>query len=97
MAYWGEGMSSWHQIWGHPDADDQSRLAGLKKAEKLYATTERERDYIAALKLFYSNGKQEHEKRARLLGRNGGGLSEISDDRSGGVLCAVFAGVGTRR
>src|SRR6266850_7193435 len=66
MAYWGEGMSAWHQLWGHPDAKTiKKELAGLKKAEKLHAQTGRERDYIAALKQFYSNGKQDHEKRAK--------------------------------
>lgn len=66
MAYWGEGMSSWHQLWGRPDAKAiKKELSGLKKTEKLQNSTERERDYIAALKLFYSNGKQDHEKRAK--------------------------------
>jgi tetratricopeptide (TPR) repeat protein len=66
MAYWGEGMSSWHQLWGHPDAKTvKSGLAGLKKAEKIHAGTERERDYIAALKNFYSNGKLDHQVRAK--------------------------------
>jgi len=66
MAYWGEGMSAWHQLWGHPDAKTiKKELEGLKKAGKLQPKTERERDYIAALKQFYSNGKQDHEKRAK--------------------------------
>lgn len=65
MAYWGEGMSSWHQLWGRPDAKTiKKELAGLKKAENLQAKTERERDYIAALKNFYSNGKRDHKARA---------------------------------
>ena len=29
MAYWGEGMSSWHQIWGHPDA----KTTGFQKLQ----------------------------------------------------------------
>ncbi len=66
MAYWGEGMSAWHQLWNRPDAKTiKKELAGLKKAEKLHAATERERDYIAALKAFYSNPKIDHEKRAK--------------------------------
>ncbi len=66
MAYWGEGMSAWHQLWNRPDAKTiKKELGGLKKAEKLHAKTERERDYIVALKTFYSNGKQDHEKRAK--------------------------------
>src|SRR3954466_1703795 len=40
MAYWGEGMSSWHQLWGHPDAKTvKKEYAALKKAEKLHAET----------------------------------------------------------
>src|SRR5882757_875991 len=66
MAYWGEGMSAWHQLWGHPDAKTiKKEFVGLKKAEKLQTKTDRERDYIAALKTFYSNGKRDHEKRAK--------------------------------
>jgi tetratricopeptide (TPR) repeat protein len=66
MAYWGEGMSAWHQLWGHPDAKTiKKELAGLKKAEKLHAQTDRERDYIAALKIFYSDPKMEHKTRAK--------------------------------
>ncbi len=66
MAYWGEGMSAWHQLWNRPDkALIKKESAALKNAEKLHPQTERERDYIAALKIFYSKGKQDHEKRAR--------------------------------
>ena len=66
MAYWGEGMSAWHQLWNRPDKKTvKKELAGLKKAEKLRAKTERERDYIAALEAFYSNGKLDHEVRAK--------------------------------
>ena len=67
MAYWGEGMSTWHQLWNRPDKKTcKKQLSGLKKAEKLKAQTERERDYIAALKAFYSNsGKVDHDTRAK--------------------------------
>ena len=67
MAYWGEGMSAWHQLWDHPDAARiEKELAGLKKAEKVKAKTERERDYIAALRTFYSNSdKLDHKQRAK--------------------------------
>src|SRR5882762_573911 len=66
MAYWGEGMSAWHQLWNRPDTTEiKKERAALKKAEKLHAATERERDYIAALQTFYSNPKIVHEKRAK--------------------------------
>ncbi len=67
MAYWGEAMSQWHQLWNRPDAPTIKRAsAELKKAGKMKAgTTDRERDYIQALKAFYSNSKKaDHEARA---------------------------------
>jgi hypothetical protein len=68
MAYWGEAMSLWHQLWDQPKAAIIKRAsAELKKADKAKAgTTDRERDYIQALKAFYSNSKKaDHEARAR--------------------------------
>lgn len=68
MAYWGEAMSVWHQLWNHPDASTIKYAAGeLKKADKVKSgTSARERDYIAAAKAFYSNSKKaNHEARAR--------------------------------
>jgi tetratricopeptide (TPR) repeat protein len=68
MAYWGEAMSLWHQLWNRPDAATIKRAsAELKKTDKVKAgTTDRERDYIQALKAFYSNSmKADHEARAR--------------------------------
>ena len=66
MAYWGEGMSAWHQLWNRPDAKlIKKEMSGLKKAEKIHANTERERDYIAALKIFYTNSKASHQTRAK--------------------------------
>jgi tetratricopeptide (TPR) repeat protein len=68
MAQWGEAMSLWHQLWNQPDSATIERgLAELAKAAKVKAkTTERERDYIKALKAFYSNSKKsDHDARAR--------------------------------
>ena len=68
MAYWGEAMSLWHQLWNRPDAATIKRAsAELKKTDKVKAgTTDRERDYLQALKAFYSNSmKADHEARAR--------------------------------
>ncbi|MGD0415552.1 MAG: hypothetical protein ABSA80_09380 [Terriglobales bacterium] len=68
MAYWGEAMSLWHQLWNRPDAATIKRAsAELKKADKVKAeATDRERDYIQALEAFYSNSnKADHEARAR--------------------------------
>ena len=66
MAYWGQGMSAWHQLWDRPKAGTiKENLAKLKKGAKIGTKTERERDYIAALTVFYSNDKKlDHQKRA---------------------------------
>jgi tetratricopeptide (TPR) repeat protein len=66
MAYWGQGMSAWHQLWDRPkEATIKANLDLLSKAEKLHPSTQRERDYIAALKTFYSSSdKMDHQQRA---------------------------------
>lgn len=67
MAYWGESMSLWHQLWNRPDAAVIKRASQqLKQAEKVKPTSDRERDYIHAIEAFYSNSKKmDYEMRAR--------------------------------
>ncbi len=56
MAYWGQAMSLWHQIWDRPsEATMQRGLALVQKGQKIGAKTQRERDYLNALALFYQN------------------------------------------
>jgi Tetratricopeptide repeat len=66
MAHWGIAMSLWHELWNQPDADTLKRgLAEAQQAEKLHAKTQRERQYIAAIKAFYANSdKLTHQARA---------------------------------
>jgi tetratricopeptide (TPR) repeat protein len=65
MAHWGVAMSLWHQLWNHPSAATTKRgLAELKKAQSLHPGTDRERDYIAALRAYYGKGG-DHEQRAK--------------------------------
>src|SRR5437016_5520318 len=66
MAYWGETMSLWHQLWNKPDATTiKSANELLAKADKAKPRTERERDYIAAIATFYrDSGKLDHHARA---------------------------------
>ena len=66
MAHWGIAMSLYHQLWERPGGDDLERgAAELAKAQALAAkATPREREYIAALGKFYSDGKQDHLARA---------------------------------
>src|ERR1700693_3424466 len=65
MSHWGVAMSLWHQLWDHPSAASTKRgLAELKKAQSLHPRTDRERDYIAALRAYYGKGG-DHEHRAK--------------------------------
>ena len=58
MAYWGEAMSVWHQIWDRPGDDTLQRgLELVQKARKAGTKTQRERDYINALAQFYQDYK----------------------------------------
>ncbi len=67
MSGWGQAMSLWHQLWNRPNATTISRAnAILKNGEASPAAPERERDYIAAIRVFYSNSDtMDHEARAR--------------------------------
>jgi hypothetical protein len=81
MAHWGIAMSLWHQLWDRPKNDTLARgAAELKTAKKAKAKTERERDYIAAGRAFYTHAgkakgntakegtakpEDDHEARAR--------------------------------
>ena len=56
IAYWGEAMSLWHQIWDRPGAATLERgLALVQQGQKAGAKTQRERDYLNALAKFYQN------------------------------------------
>jgi len=58
MAYWGQAMSLYHQLWDRPSADDVKLGAELSgKAMSINAHTPREREYIQAIYDFYVGGK----------------------------------------
>ena len=64
MAHWGIAMSQFHQIWNRPNETTmQHGWSEIEKAQSLLAGTQRERDYVAALALFYQPGKQGFEAR----------------------------------
>ena len=66
MAHWGIAMSLFHQIWERPTESTLKRgQQEIEKAQKIGAKTERERDYIAALALFYDDpASKDYLKRA---------------------------------
>ena len=67
MAYWGVARSWYHPIWAPPSPDELKQGArALDQALALDAKTERERDYINALAVFYKKWQTaDHATRAK--------------------------------
>ncbi len=65
MGYWGIAMSNYHAIWAPPSAAELKKgLNAIEKAKSVGARTGRERDYIAAIELFYKDpDKLDHRTR----------------------------------
>jgi tetratricopeptide (TPR) repeat protein len=60
MAYWGQAMTIWHEIWDRPNEATLKRgLELVQKGQKIGAKTQRERDYLNALAKFYHNPQTE--------------------------------------
>jgi len=56
MAYWGVAMSNYHPLWAPPSAAELKKGAkAVEKAKSVGAGTRREKDYIAAIELFYKD------------------------------------------
>jgi tetratricopeptide (TPR) repeat protein len=54
MAYWGQALSLWHQLWDRPkDATMKKGWEFVQQAQTTDAKTQRERDYIAAVAALY--------------------------------------------
>jgi hypothetical protein len=63
IAHWGVAMSLWHQLWNRPElAVLQRGGAELTSARSLPAS-QREKDYMAALRAFYAHPRRPYEKR----------------------------------
>jgi tetratricopeptide (TPR) repeat protein len=59
MAYWGQAMTLYHQLWNRTsDADLKQGATFMAKARQLKPATARERDYIEALALFYRDSEK---------------------------------------
>src|SRR3989475_11763302 len=65
MAHWGIAMSLWYPLWQPPDAATLKKgWVAVEQAKTLRASTERERDYIAAIEAFYRDSdKLDHRTR----------------------------------
>jgi hypothetical protein len=90
MAHWGVAMSLWHQLWDHPTAANRKRgLAELKKAQSLHPRTDRERDYIAALRAYYGK-KDDDDARAQAYSQAMEGVYQrYPEDREAAAFYAL--------
>jgi tetratricopeptide (TPR) repeat protein len=92
MAYWGQAMSLYHQLWSRPPAIDlRDGLALIREAQRLRAGTQRERDYIDALALFYGGyARLSHEKRVAAYAKAMQRLTQrYPEDREAAVWYAL--------
>ncbi len=66
MAYWGIAMTYYHPLWQAPGPDDlKAGMAARGRAKLVGAKTQRERDYIAAIEVFYKDSDTiDHRTRA---------------------------------
>ncbi len=62
MAHWGVAMSVFHQIWNRPD-EQTMKIGWAELQQAQSAKTARERDYIAALAVFYKPGDEKYPAR----------------------------------
>jgi hypothetical protein len=64
IAYWGEAMSIWHQLWSRPTDKELARGKELlAKGSKAKHLDTRERQYVTALTKFYEKPKEDYEAR----------------------------------
>ncbi len=92
MAYWGIAMSLYHPVWFPPTpADLQRGMAVIEKAKSIGAKTQRERDYIASIEVFYKNSDRvPHRERAVAWGEAMQQLSaRYPDDREAAIFYAL--------
>jgi tetratricopeptide (TPR) repeat protein len=92
IGYWGMAMSRWYPLWYPPNA--AALKAGSEAVEKAVAAkpkTDRERDYIAAIAIFYrDNDKIDHRTRAIAYEK---AMEQVHlkypDDREAGVFYSL--------
>jgi tetratricopeptide (TPR) repeat protein len=92
MAYWGQAMTLYHELWNRPSKADLAQGAQLlAKARSLQPPTARERDYVLALSVFYSDtDKLDHNQRADAYAEAMQGVHERNpNDREAAIFYAL--------
>jgi tetratricopeptide (TPR) repeat protein len=65
IAYWGQAMSIYRPLWNRPTASDlQNGRKLIQVAQTIDGNSQRERDYIDALAVFYADDNREYQKRS---------------------------------
>ena len=92
MAHWGIAMTYYHPLWQAPSPDDlKAGTASMEKAKLVGAKTQRERDYIAAIEVFYKDSDTiDHRTRALAYERAMEQLqARYPDDHEAAILHAL--------
>jgi tetratricopeptide (TPR) repeat protein len=65
IAYWGQAMSIYRPLWNRPTASDlQNGRKLIQLAQAIDGHSQRERDYINALAVFYRDDNRDYQKRS---------------------------------
>ena len=77
MAHWGVAMAYYHPLWGPPTPEDlKNGAAALAKAKNVEKASQREKDFIAALEVFYKDAETvPHAERAKAFEKAMGELA----------------------
>ena len=92
MAHWGVAMSNYHPLWAPPTpAELQKGAKAIEQARAASLPTQRERDYIAAVELFFKDADRlDHRARASAYG---GAMEQLAkrypSDNEAGVFYAL--------
>lgn len=92
MAYWGLAMSYYHPLWTPPDpAALRKGWEAVQKAKAAGSSSEREKDYIAAIEIFYQDWeKLDHRTRSLAYAKAMEQLhAKYPDDKEAAVFYAL--------
>jgi tetratricopeptide (TPR) repeat protein len=92
MAYWGLAMTYYHPVWEAPNPTALKQgWAAVENAKSAGAKTQRERDYIAAIEVFYKDSaKLDHRTRSLAYETAMGELqARYPDDREAAIFYAL--------
>jgi tetratricopeptide (TPR) repeat protein len=89
MAYWGQAMTFYHELWNRPTKADLAQGADLLvRARSLQPPSARERDYILALTVFYSEtDKLDHNQRADAYAK---AMQDVHERNPNDAEAAIF-------